>query len=208
MFTQNDEQNKAKFIRTFSDTRWTARCGALVSIIQHYKELKESWKRCLKEHKETETKAHTIGLQTQMNKFNFFRVKLAVLLLQHSDNISATLQSLKLSASQAQSTARETVIILEKLREDNYFLLFWQEVLTESKQLDIDKPTLGRKRKASRRIEDDYSRSSMGFFHEKFEDFAWQIYFEVLYLLIDAIKNRFEQEDDKCYIILFIIKMC
>ena len=159
-------------------------------------------------NKETETKAHTIGLQTQMNKFNFFRVKLAVLLLQHSDNISATLQSLKLSASQAQSTARETVIILEKLREDNYFLLFWQEVLTESKQLDIDKPTLGRKRKASRRIEDDYSRSSMGFFHEKFEDFAWQIYFEVLYLLIDAIKNRFEQEDDKCYIILFIIKMC
>ena len=44
--------------------------------------------------------------QTQMNKFNyFFGVKLAILLLRHSDNLSATLQSPKLYASQAQSIA-------------------------------------------------------------------------------------------------------
>ena len=73
-------------------------------------------------------------------------------------------------------------------------MLFWKEVLTELRQLDIDAPALGRKRKALRRIEDDYQ--------EKIEDFAWQIYFEVLDLLINAIKNRFEQDDYKCYIIL------
>ena len=38
LFTENDEQNKTKTIRVFSDTRWTVRCGALVSIIQHYEE--------------------------------------------------------------------------------------------------------------------------------------------------------------------------
>ena len=112
------------------------------------------------------------------------------------------MQSPKLSASQAQSIARKTVITLEKLRDDDYFSLFWKEVLTELRQSDIDEPALGRKRKASRRIEDDYSHSSIGFFHEKFEDFARQIYFEVLDLLINAIKNRFEQEDYKRYIIL------
>ena len=102
LFTENDEQNKTKTIRVFSDTRWTVRCGALVSIIQHYEELKELWKGCLKEYKDTETKARIIGVQTQMNKFNyFFGVKLAILLLRHSDNLSATLQSPKLSASQA-----------------------------------------------------------------------------------------------------------
>ena len=47
LFTENDEQNKTKTIRVFSKTRWTVRCGALVSIIQHYKELKELWKWCL-----------------------------------------------------------------------------------------------------------------------------------------------------------------
>ena len=133
LFTENDEQNKTKTIRVFSDTRWTVRCGALVSIIQHYEELKELWKWCLKEYKDTETKARIIGVQTQMNKFNyFFGVKLAILLLRHSDDLSKTLQSPKLFASQAQSIAQKTVITLEKLRNDDYFLLFWKEVLTES----------------------------------------------------------------------------
>ena len=81
-------------------------------------------------------------------------------------------------------------------------MLFWKEVLTVLRQLDIDEPALGRKRKASRRIVDDYSHSSIGFFHEKFEDFERQISFKVLDLLINAIKNRFEQEDYKRYIIL------
>ena len=39
------------------------------------------------------------------------------------------------------------------------------------------------------------------FFYEKFKDFAQQTYFEVLGLHINTIKNRFEQEDYKRYII-------
>ena len=203
LFTEKDEQNKTKTIRAFSDTQWTVRFGALVSIIQHYEELKELWKWCLKEYKDTETKTHITRVQTQMNKFNyFFWVKWAILLLRHSDNLNTTLQSPKLSASQGQSIARKTVITLEKLRNDDYFLLFWKEVLTKSWQLDIDEPALGRKRKVWRRTEDGYSHSSIGFFHEKSEDFARQIYFEVLDLPSNAIKNRFEQEDYKRYIIL------
>ena len=112
----------------------------------------------------------------------------------------------KLSTSQAQSITRQTVITLEKLRDDDCLLLLWKEVLIESKQLDIDEPALGSKRKASRRIEDCYSRSSMGFFQEKFEGFARQIYFDVLDLLVNAIKNRFEQTLN--HIRKSIIKMC
>ena len=72
LFIENDEQNKTNTIRVFSDTRWTVRCGALVSIIQHYQEFKELWNWCLKEYKDTETQARIIGIQTQMNKFNYF----------------------------------------------------------------------------------------------------------------------------------------
>ena len=83
-----------------------------------------------------------------MFKLNyFFRVKLAILLLRHSNSFSATLQNPKLSASQTQSITRETFIALEKLRDDDY-LLFWKEILTESKQLYIDEPALVRKTKA------------------------------------------------------------
>ena len=58
------------------------------------------------------------------------------------------MQSLKLSAPQAQSITRETVITLEKLRDDRYFLLFWKEVLSEWKQLDIDELVLGKKKES------------------------------------------------------------
>ena len=76
LFTENDEQNKTKTIRAFSDTRWTVRFGALVNIIQHYEELKELWKSYLKEYKVTEIKTRVTRVQIQMNKFNyFFRVK-------------------------------------------------------------------------------------------------------------------------------------
>ena len=39
LFTENDEQNKTKTIRVFSDTRSTVKCDTLISIIQQYKEL-------------------------------------------------------------------------------------------------------------------------------------------------------------------------
>ena len=143
LFIENNEQNKSKKTKVFSDTRWAVRCGALVSIIQHYKKFIELWRWCLKEYKFTGSiKARIIGFQTQMISFNyFFGVELAMHSLRHSDNLSATLQSPKLSAFQAQSIARETVITLEKPpRDDDCFLLFWKEVLIESKQLDIDQP--------------------------------------------------------------------
>ena len=49
----------------------------------------------------------------------------------------------------------ETFTTSEKLRDDYYFLLSLKEVSIESKQLGIDEPALGQKKKASQRIEDD-----------------------------------------------------
>ena len=73
LFTENNEQNKSKKTRVFSDTRWAVRCGALVSTIQHYKKLIELWRWCLKEYKFTGSiKARIIGFQTQMINFNYF----------------------------------------------------------------------------------------------------------------------------------------
>ena len=70
LFTENDEQSKTKTIRVFSDERRTVRCGALLSIIQHYKELGELWKWCLKEYKNTETKARIVDVQRSPKPFN------------------------------------------------------------------------------------------------------------------------------------------
>ena len=76
---------------------------------------------------------------------------------------------------------------MKKLRDEDLFWLFWNKVLTESKQLDIDEPALERKRKASWWIRDVYNGSLNDFFPENFEGSLWQI---VLDFLINAIRNR------------------
>ena len=65
LFTENYKQNKTKKLLAFSDTWWTVKRGALVRIIQHYKDLKELWGWCLKEENQKETKTCIIGFQTQ-----------------------------------------------------------------------------------------------------------------------------------------------
>ena len=67
--------------------------------------------------------------------------------------------------------------------------------------LDVNEPTLPRKRKKSRRKR-DVRNTSNDFFHETLENFANQTYYEALNLLTYGIKNRFEQQDYKRYVIL------
>ena len=75
-------------------------------------------------------KARIIGVQAQFK--NFFGVLLGELILKHSDNLSKTLQSPRLSASEGQQIAAMTVKTLQSLRTDSNFDLFW----TKQKQQD------------------------------------------------------------------------
>lgn len=61
--------------------------------------------------------------------------------------------------------------------------------------LDIDEPTLPRRRKVPRRIDE----GSTPTFHEKVEDYYRVIYFEALDLAISCIESRFDQPGYKTY---------
>ena len=84
----------------------------------------------------------------------FFGIKLVIL-------AQLTLQSLKILRTDAQSIARQFVKKLKKLlgkifgkirRHWLLFFLFWKDLPTESKHLDIDETALRRKRKVCREI--------------------------------------------------------
>ena len=62
--------------------------------------------------------------------FFFFGVVLSELLLCHSDNLSKTLQSPKLSAAEGQGIAKITLVTLQQLRSETNFELFWEKVKT------------------------------------------------------------------------------
>ena len=123
-----------------------------------------------------------------------FWVESAILLLRHSDNLSTTLQNRKLCFSSSidssrnfyhlRKTTRPWLLFAVMERSFNWVepIKYWWAHLRKKKE---SVPT---NRKC-------YSRSPIGFFHEKFEDFSRQIHFKVLDLLINVIKNRFIQGD-------------
>ena len=83
----------------------------------------------------------------------FFGLRLGILLLRHSDNLSMSLQAENLCAAEAQKIAKSTVNILKEMRSDEKFNLFWKDVENKAAIFDVDPPRLPRKKRAQARIE-------------------------------------------------------
>ena len=74
------------------------------------------WERVLGEKLTPEVRARVVGVQAQMEKFQFyFGVALGELIFRHADSLSKTLQSSKISAAEGQRVAELTVETLERL---------------------------------------------------------------------------------------------
>eukprot|EP00731_Ephydatia_muelleri_P021231 Em0013g958a len=78
---------------------------------------------------------------------------LGELLLRHSDNLSKTLQSRHMSAAEGQKVAAMTVKKLKSLRTDESFQAFWELVQKTANELEVECPSLPRKRRAPRRYD-------------------------------------------------------
>ena len=114
----------------FSETRWTVEAGLLASTYENYQELEGLWRWYLIEYKDREAKLRVLSVQTKMMRtFDYFYgLRLGILLLRHSDNLSASLQTKDLYAAEAQTTAKHTVATLKKMRTDENCHLFWEDI--------------------------------------------------------------------------------
>ena len=83
-----------------------------------------------------------------MSSFDFyFGFLLGELLLNHSDNLSTTLQATQISDIDGQKLAEMTVCTLQSMRSDDNFKHFWAKVTNMAIDLDREEP---RKRKRPR----------------------------------------------------------
>ena len=64
-----------------------------------------------------------------MESFDFFGVALGELLSRHSDNLSMTLQSQKISAAEAQQIVSISMKILTTMRTEENFKFFWTNTI-------------------------------------------------------------------------------
>ena len=78
-----------------------------------------------------------------MKSFDFFfGIRLGYLLLWHSDNLSASLQSPDLSVADGQSISRGTVSVLESLKDEDSYLMFWKRCLNEAAKNGVNDPKI------------------------------------------------------------------
>ena len=160
--------------RVLCPTRWTVRANSLKSVIDNYAVLQTLWETSKDETSDTSIKARIIEVEAQFKTYAFFfGVHLGYLILKHTDSLSQTLQSPKLSASEGQRIASMTVTTLETLRNETKFRLFWQKVELLRALFDIEETKLPRKRRVLTRFEEG---TGEGTFFDDCESYFRSIY--------------------------------
>ena len=192
---EDDKYEQPAGIAKLSKTRWTVRAICFERILENYDEIMELWHVTLKQGKlESEVKSRIIGCQCQMETFSlFFGLCLGKNLYKHSDNLSKTLQSVKMCALSSFNTAMLTVQVLQNMRNNNFFDMVQKKATAHS---FIKPPVLKRKRKLNPRY--DYGKADAEFPTSARDNYCRK-YYEALDLLISAIKSRFLQHSFQAY---------
>lgn len=163
-------------------------------MVDNYEVLNELWHECLEFVKETEMKARIHGVRSQMQQFDYFwGVTLGELILRHTDNLSHTLQKADVSAAEGQNLAGLTVKTLLSLRTDHNFQLFWEKATREANHLNVNEPSLPRRRRFESGSRDGYA------FPDTPVDHYRRVYYEAVDLITTCINNRFDQPGYKIY---------
>lgn len=159
--------------------------------MNNYDVLQELWDVAKSDTSDPTMKARIIGVESQFRTSHyFFGVHLGELILRHTDNLSKTLQSSTISASEGASAAAMTTTTLEGLRNEEHFESFWATILLHRTDFNVDKPQLPRRRKVPWRLETGLAPAE---FPADSKSIYRRQYYEALDLVVTSIKQRFDQ---------------
>ena len=182
--------------RTLCPTRWTVRANSLQSVLDNYVVLQDLWEESYSDVKDTDIRARIKGVDAQMKTFDYlFGVMLGQSILRHTDNLSKGLQQ-DLSACEGQTMAQLTIETLSKLRTDERFPEFYDDVKAKAESVDVNEPSMPRRRKMPKRFQ---IGDAEHFFPQTERDMYRQNYFEAMDLVINCVKNRFDQPGYKVF---------
>ena len=112
-----------------------------------------TWCQDSKNNSDPDSRARAGGLLKRMKSFNFmYGLKLSMMVLDHTDNLSATLQTTNLWAADAPETARLVVDTVTRMRNEQDATSFYEMVKIRADQLSLEEPSLPRKRKVPNRV--------------------------------------------------------
>ena len=147
---------------------------------------------------EPDIKGRIIGVKHQMETFDYFySVNIGGMLLKYNDNLSHTIQTSHMSASEYQLAAALTTKTLTKVCTEEALSLFWERCKKAATELKINKPVLPRKKWFPIRY---FLGEAPSEFQDNVKHYCRQIYFESIDTVVNCIKSHFEQKGHvKCY---------
>ena len=108
-------------------------------MIDNYEELMELWEWSLDNVQVAEMKARIRGVHSYMQQLKFlFGCHLGKMILNHTDNLSKTLQDESCTAVEGQDAAMKTVKALESTRNEDRFKDFMKAVKADQNRFQID----------------------------------------------------------------------
>ena len=126
----------------------TVNADSLASIIHNYAVLQSTWEEAVDAVRDIESKARLNGVVAQMEKFAFlFGAFIGELILQHSDNLSQTLQKKTASAAEGQQVVIMGIDTLQSQLKRECYDLFWEKVVREADSIGVEELLLPRQLK-------------------------------------------------------------
>ena len=186
-------------LRLLCPTAWAVRAKAHHSIHNNYKPIQEwlTWPEDSKNNLDPDSRARAGGLLKRMKSFNFmYGLKLSMMILDYTDNLSATLQTTNLCAADAQETATVVVDTITRMENEQDATSFYEMVKIRADQFSLEELSLQRKRKIANRVNflHDYKESAFHC-HENDNYFYLAQYFAATVNVTKTTKNRFNQPD-------------
>ena len=116
------------------------------SSIGNFNVLRQLWDECLGNKLDVDVKGSLIGANSQISKYDLlYGLHLCERILKITDNLSKTIQNESMSASEARSTAQQTVLMVKGMRNDTMFDLFYQLIDYVRQHTVNEEPSLPRR---------------------------------------------------------------
>ena len=179
-------------LKPLCPTRWTVSASAISAVLDIYEVLISTLDEVHSTGRdEHATKAGGFARQPQL--FNtLFGLKLSAMIFVPTEQLSCTLQGKDTTVQEAHNAALITEAFLRRQRTDDAFDLFYKTVLSSSQDL-TDGPVISRQCKLPCRLDDGAPSVQPA----TPADLYRRKYFEVLDVVCEEIKRRFDQKDLK-----------
>ena len=188
-FKEFQDSDSNPMLRPLCPTRWTMRISSIVIVVANYSELL-LFLEDMSNSEKGDLGSKSCGFLKQLQTFStFFALKLLIIGFSKFESTAHSLQSPKLSLTQAQSMIDVLSVVLNTARDEQKFNEMWAAVVQEAGTIGAEEPILPRRiRRPPRRLDE----GTQPHLDASCEDLYRRIYFSVVDADVTCLKSRFQ----------------